>query len=120
MRWKADCGHWMVVYSLEPTPDRCPDCADKDRDALSDALQRWSRDLSSAIGAAEECAVGDAVEWVRENALGVSDEAVAALQHIGDRASEAAADLELAHGDMQRLIAAIPPKSERLTMPEAS
>ena len=33
MHWLAECGHWMVVYSLEPTPLACPDCAEKARKA---------------------------------------------------------------------------------------
>lgn len=27
IRWRADCGHWVECYTLEPTPEQCADCA---------------------------------------------------------------------------------------------
>ena len=117
MRFQADCGHWMVVYSLEPTPEQCPDCADKGRDALASALKYWERDLSSAVSRAEDCGVGDADEWVRENALAVTDDIIQKLQFIGDRCANAAGDLDQAHRELRDILAKIPAKAERLTLP---
>ena len=121
MNFKADCGHWMVVYSLEPTPEKCPDCTDKVTQALARSLKYWVDDLRSAVSAAEDCGCGDVDEWLRENGLDeVSEDVAQKLQFIGDRADEAARDLEQSYREICDVVASLPPKAERLTMEEAS
>lgn len=121
MNWQAECGHWMVVYSLEPTPESCPDCADKSGENLRQCLESWERDLSSAVYRAEDAGLGDAEMWARENGLQLSDEDLSTLQIIGDQISEASRDLDHAHDSLRSFIAAkVPPKVERLTMPSVA
>jgi hypothetical protein len=119
IRWRAECGHWMVTYSLEPTPPLCPDCADKDRNALEKLLSSWARDLSRAVTVAEDCYFGDVVgEDLTKQGITAPDETVAKMQIISDRVHGALADLEQSERELRALAAALPPKAERLSIPE--
>ncbi|OYN76831.1 hypothetical protein [Mycolicibacterium sphagni] len=120
MHWKADCGHWMVVYSLEPTPAQCPDCADKNRDALESVLKHWGRNFRVAVSAAEECMSDDVAEALRRDGVEAPDELVEKLQLIADKCARAVSDLDDARRDMDKLLGSLPPRTERLTMSEAS
>lgn len=119
VQWKAECGHWMVAYSLEPTPPQCPDCADKYRTDLEDVLKRWKSDIGDALSHAEDCGVEDVAEWLREDGTEVSDDDARALQIVADRCGDAMADLEGAEMALRKFIAKLPPKAERLTMDSA-
>ncbi|OBK22531.1 hypothetical protein [Mycobacterium asiaticum] len=112
MRWTADCGHSMVVYSLEPTPTSCPDCHDKARKALDD----WWSDISSAESSASECAIDDVAKWLEENDLELPDDIVNQLQDIANLCQSAQSELSYAESRLWRLLQDRLPKAERLTM----
>lgn len=116
MRWEAECGHWMVVYSLEPTPAECPDCADESRKELED----WAREVSTAETYASDCAIHDVAGWLDERGIALEPEHVAELQRIADMCDDAGANLNRADAELRKFLAEKLPAAERLTMPEAS
>lgn len=119
MRFQAECGHWMVVYSLEPTPKVCPDCSDADLQTLSEIVDAfesaaWTLESEGPPGGSKD----DVDQWCDE--CEITDAAVRETIHqlaaLGD-------DLRATADDAVRkakAIAAKHPAAERLTMPEAS
>ncbi|UXA19502.1 hypothetical protein [Mycobacterium sp. SMC-4] len=120
MRWMADCGHWMVVYSLEPTPSCCPDCADAMRDAIIHAFDQSAPWI-------EIEGPGDFDEWFADSGLDelpadLRRQLAAACEKFEEarRLAEEAADVcSTAARDAMRALDKWVPSAERLTMPEA-
>lgn len=113
MRFQAACGHWTVCYSLEPTPQQCPDCHDEARQVIT----RWKRDISSAESHASDCAIDDVQEWLSEDGIELPDDILSQLQAIADQCNDAWNSLDDAETAMRTLLQKMP-KAERLTMPE--
>lgn len=114
MHWTAECGHRMVVYSLEPTPTKCPDCQDEGRKSISN----WHSDIRRAETHAAESAIGDVRDWLQENDIELSDEILAELQGIADQCNSAWSELDDAEIRLWTLLNKMP-KAERLTMRSA-
>ncbi|OFB37940.1 hypothetical protein BA059_16720 [Mycolicibacterium sp. (ex Dasyatis americana)] len=112
MRHMAECGHWMVVYSLEPTPIACPDCSDKLRYELAEAFE-----LDPLLNAESESF--DPGEFP-----GIPDELAAAIEAACvqyDAAAELVQEAEdlyaTASREVREAIDKWLPAAERLVMP---
>ncbi|WP_141564420.1 hypothetical protein [Mycolicibacterium palauense] len=115
MKWKAECGHWMVCYSLEPTPTRCPDCADKSRTALAALVESFD-EVKDRLDLDGPPSTDDAPQWLDE--WGVTDEQIRKdVTALACRADEIRADLFGAHSQARALLTKYP-EAERLTMPD--
>lgn len=68
MRFEVACGHVMVCYSLEPTPQMCPDCADTSRKVFDDMVgfEPDLEDIPSNID-------GELDEWLDESGVTVPE-----------------------------------------------
>lgn len=110
IQWHADCGHWMVCYSLEPTPTVCPDCADASRKVLDDVVSSIDGDLDDAPS------LEDLDEWLDESGVTVP-EIRDDIRRIAGIADDARAQLEHAYFEGRKMLAKYP-ATERLTMPK--
>lgn len=112
MKYQAACGHWMVCYSLEPTPTVCPDCADTSRKVLADMVGWGDIDLDDVPSNAD----GDLDEWLDES--GVEDPEIRKdIHRLAVLTDDARAQLDHAAFEGRRMLEKYPPV-ERLTLPD--
>lgn len=111
IRWLAECGHWMVCYSLEPTPSECPDCADASLKVLKDMVG-FDIDLDDVPSDIE----GDLNEWMDES--GVTNPDIRAdIRKLAAIVDDARAQLDHAYFEGRRMVDKYE-AAERLTLDE--
>lgn len=116
IQWKAECGHWMVVFALEPTPEKCSDCANKHRDKLHRLLSSWEDDIDSAIYHAESSFIPRINTWLEEEGISVSEATFKRMRTVSEHCGEAMEELTRAQREIRKLVDEVPPKVERLAI----
>lgn len=119
MNWRADCGHSMVVYSLEPTPTACPDCVEKTRKTITRSFNCHSTfhvdgptDLDDWLSDAKLGELPEGLVTALSLACADYSRAVA----LADEADDACRDAWYA---VDKALDQYAPPVERLSMPEA-
>ena len=111
MRWTGECGHTFVVYSLEPTPEVCPECQDASRKILTELVRDigWGK-VDELPGDDEELD-----QWLDES--GVHELAMREdIRRIAALCDDIRAAIDHAEVAACKMLEKYP-EAERLTMP---
>ncbi len=115
MRWQAECGHWMVVYSKEPTPTQCPDC----RDELREELERTFC-INPSLSADSDSFDPDEFPSVPAPLARLLEAACDDYGQAAKLVEEAQDQYDAVESTVRNALDEYLPKAERLSMPESS
>jgi hypothetical protein len=114
--WRGECGHSFVVYSLESTPQVCPDCADKNRKFLADIIKDIGKAIYHVDCEGLPSSDDELDNWFNDEGLEeqrMRDD----IHKVAQVIDEARFRLDQAETMARKLLEEKYPKAERLEMP---